>query len=281
MDRVIRIRAYAKINWSLNILGVRPDGYHELDMLMQSIGLYDELEFRLSSALTVTMDGEPADERNLVTRAALALRSETGTENGAQIRLTKHIPARAGLGGGSADCAAALLALNDLWGLHLPIETLYRLALGLGADVPFCLFGGMKLVRGIGEKLTPVPEAPLFHAALVTPGGGLSTGPVFRGWDEGGYGIPEIDMKALADALKRRDLKAAQALSFNALEAPAARLMPEIGDIMERFRSLGAPFTRMTGSGSTVFAAFDAESEAKKAAEKVPGAVYAPILGKK
>lgn len=271
----VTIQAHAKINWSLNILALREDGYHELDMLMQSLELHDELVFENARWTSLTVDGQPlpVGGRNLVIKAANALNEYMGQRNGARIQLKKHIPIRAGLGGGSADCAATLVALNQLWNLRLPMSTLMEIGRKLGADVPFCLAGGLARVEGIGEKLTPVPGAPGIPLAMVTPGGGLSTPAVFKAWDEGSYPIVQKDMGALADALIRGDLDRAQALSHNSLEAPAIRLMPEIGEMIDVFRSRGARMVRMTGSGSTVFAAFDTMEQARAAAAGIPGAI--------
>jgi len=269
------VKAHAKINWSLNILALRDDGYHELDMLMQSLELCDDLTFENARWLTLTVDGQklPVGGRNLIIRAANALNEASGQRRGARIQLKKRIPQRAGLGGGSADCAAALLALNELWQLHYPLSRLMEIGRTLGADVPFCLMGGLARVGGIGEQLTPVANAPAFPLAMVTPGGGLSTPAVFKAWDEGGYPIVPMDADALADALTKGELDRAKALSYNALEAPAIRLMPEIGEILRTFDSLGARMTRMTGSGSTVFAVFDTDEQAEAAARQVPGAI--------
>ena len=271
----ISLAAHAKINWSLNILALRPDGYHELDMLMQSLELHDELIFESARWLTLSVNGQPlpVGGRNLIIRAANALIEATGERHGARIQLKKHIPIRAGLGGGSADCAMTLLALNRLWNLHLPMDKLMDIGRSLGADVPFCMTGGLARVQGVGEKLSPLPGAPSIPLAMVTPGGGLSTPAVFKAWDEGQYPIVPMDVPALADALVRRDLESAQALSFNALEPPAIRLMPEIERIMRDFGNLGARMVRMTGSGSTVFAAFDTFEQASAAAAQVPGAI--------
>ena len=269
------VKAHAKINWALNILGIRPNGYHELDMLMQSIELCDEMTIQESDTLSLSVDGGPyaLDERNLVVRAARVLNACAGTAHGARISLVKHIPARAGMGGGSADCAAALVALNRLWGLGLSMEKLLEIGLSLGADVPFCLTGGLARVSGIGETIEPAPCAPAIPLAMVTPGGGLSTQDVFGAWDTGGYPVSEHSMSALAEAVMAQDLEKIGALAFNALEAPAVRMMPEIGQAMDAFRALGAGTVFMTGSGSTVVAAFESEAQARLAAAQVDGAV--------
>ncbi len=271
----LKLTARAKINWSLAITGERPNGYHDLDMLMQHIDLADEICLERAQVLSLTVNGQrlPTDGRNLVIRAAEALSEFSGRRLGARIRLKKRIPARAGLGGGSADCAAALLGLNELWNLRLPLNLLMQIGLKLGADVPFCLQGGFANARGVGEILAPIASAPRTHLALVTPGGGLSTPQVFKAWSAGGFKPREIDSAALAEALIAGDFERAQLLSRNDLEAPAIELMPEIGQCMQIFREAGARYVRMSGSGSSVFAVFDSEESAKAAAQRIPGAI--------
>ena len=152
------LHAYAKINWALDTVGLRDDGYHLLDTIMQSISLHDDITIEPDSRLFLSVADAPhvpCDESNLILRAAEALRRHTGTAAGARITLRKRIPVGAGLGGGSTDAAAVLRALNDMWGLGLPEETLYEIGLSLGADVPFCLHGGLCRAQGIGEILTP------------------------------------------------------------------------------------------------------------------------------
>ena len=277
----LTVHAYAKINWSLSICGERPNGYHDLDMLMQHIELSDELCFENARWLTLQVNGNraPSGGSNLVLKAANALNDALGKRMGARITLKKNIPSRAGLGGGSADCAAALLALNQLWNLRLPLRTLMQIGLKLGADVPYCLQKGLCRVEGVGEIITPIAASPVIPLAMVTPGGGLSTPAVFQAWNAGGYPLTQVDNQALAQALNAGELAAAQTLSRNDLEAPAIGLMPEIGEIMERFRSLGASFVRMTGSGSTVFAAFESDEAAMHAARQVPGAIFTRTIG--
>ena len=265
--------ARAKINWSLNITGQRGDGYHLLDMLMQRVALHDTLTVEPDAALSLCVDGVPAGEENLVLRAAAALNRHAGTRRGARLALTKRIPARAGLGGGSADCATALRALNDLWALGLADEALLEIGLSLGADVPFCLTGGLARVRGIGEKIDPVPDAPRIPLALVVPGGGLSTGAVFSLWDRGGFPDVNLDNRALASAVTARQLHEIDRLCANALTAPAVSLMPGIGGMIDRMKTLGAGAAFMTGSGSGVVGAFDTVEMARRAAQDLPGAI--------
>ena len=272
-------RANAKINWALDILGRRADGYHMMNMVMQSVALCDELSIEPAPALSLSVDGAPAGEDNLVMRAALALRRHTGTNLGANMALTKRIPAQAGLGGGSADCAAALKALNEMWGLGLDRARLLEIGASLGADVPFCLTGGLARVSGIGEVIAPVQCGPEIPLALVRPGGGLSTAAVFGLWDGGGFPATPFDAGALTDALVRRDSPAVGRLCVNALTAPAVRLLPEIGRALDKLRRLGAFAAFMTGSGSTVVGAFGDDAAAQAAARAFPDAVATCTLG--
>ena len=270
--------AHAKINWALNITGRRADGYHLLDMLMQTIELHDTLGIEPADGLSLTVDGVPAGEENLVLRAATALNRHAGTRRGARLALSKRVPARAGLGGGSADCAAALRALNGLWELGLTDDRLQEIGLGLGADVPFCLTGGLAVVRGIGEDIVPVPKPPRIPLVLVVPGGGLSTGAVFSLWDRGGFPDVALDTLALADAVAAQRFSDIDRLNANALTAPAVSLMPEIGQLIDRMRALGAGAAFMTGSGSAVVGAFETPEAARKAAKDLPGAIMTNTL---
>ena len=273
--------ARAKINWALRIVGRREDGFHELDMLMQSLELCDELALENARFLSLSVDGAklPVGEKNLVVRAANALNDFTGQRNGARIRLTKRIPMRAGLGGGSADCAAALIGLNRLWNLRLPRPRLMEIGAALGADVPFCLMGGMARAEGVGERLTPMEGTPRIPLALARVGDGLSTPAVYARYDEFPREKPPADIPRLAKALAEGDLAQADLLSVNSLEAPAIELMPEIGDVMRAMRDFGARAVRMTGSGSTVFGAFDSEEAARAAAEAIPGGIFTRTAG--
>ena len=277
---MLQIKAHAKINWALNIVGRRSDGYHLLDMVMQTIGLHDDIAFEDAPEITLSVDGEiPGDaDKNLAVRAARALNARAGTSHGVHIALKKRIPARAGLGGGSADCAATLRALNALWGLHLSDAALMDIGATLGADVPFCLSGGLCRVRGIGERIDPAPAAPEIPLVLVTPGGGLSTAEVFTLWDREGFPLVALDAPALIGAVSDRRFDDIDRLCANALTAPAIRLMPEIDGYIADMRRLGARAAFMTGSGSTVVGAFDDPETARRAADALPGAVLTHTL---
>ena len=270
--------ARAKINWALAVTGRRADGYHALDMLMQEISLCDEVYAEPSDRLELRVDGSdlPADESNLVLRAAMALREAAGCTAGARLRLVKRVPSQAGLGGGSADCAAVLRLLNGLWGLGLGDAELERIGLRLGADVPFCLRGGLCRVGGIGEELTPIWPAPQAHLVVVKPDGGVPTGAAFRLWDEGLRKNSVISLDNAQKALSNGDWDALGACAGNDLQPAAERIVPEIALAVARLRAEGALFAAMSGSGSAVFGVFPSAEEAKRAAGRIGrGAVCA------
>ncbi len=250
------LRAPAKINWTLNVTGVRPDGYHELDMLMQTVELHDRLELEEDERLTLSCDREdaPCDERNLVMRAARALQAACGCKRGARMRLAKRIPSQAGLGGGSSDCASALRGLNALWGLNLDEERLREIGLRLGADVPFCLTGGLCRARGLGEALTPLPSRSR-RVLLVKPAQGLSTPEVFHAFDR--LARPDsADNEAAARALALGDDELLARSARNMLTDAAISLCPEVRETLCALRELGASFCAMSGSGSACLALF-------------------------
>ncbi|MBQ3912499.1 MAG: 4-(cytidine 5'-diphospho)-2-C-methyl-D-erythritol kinase, partial [Lachnospiraceae bacterium] len=180
------VKAYAKINLGLDIVGLRDDGYHLVRMIMQTVGLSDVLEFTRTDDGRITIDsdvalGAPSD--NLIYKAIDLLRREEGIAHGMHVKLTKCIPVAAGLAGGSSDCAASLKAANELYGLGLSPERLAAYGVRLGADVPYCLMGGTAISEGIGEKLTPLPAAPQAYVLLVKPAFGISTKEAYGGYD--------------------------------------------------------------------------------------------------
>ncbi|MBQ8137135.1 MAG: 4-(cytidine 5'-diphospho)-2-C-methyl-D-erythritol kinase [Clostridia bacterium] len=261
----------AKINWTLQICGKRADGYHTLDSIMQHISLYDTLNIEPAAALSLTVisdDGAvPTDEKNLVLRAAEALRR--GGDQGASITLTKRIPTGAGLGGGSADAAAALLALNALWGLRLPIQTLESLGCSLGADIPFCLHSQPMRVGGIGEILTPLDKpVPAMHLVLLKGSESLSTKTIYECFDEQ---PPITNGKTYADEWLGwiHSLHAdGQPITpaWNDLEPVSIRFAPAIQKAKDALYENGAVFAQMTGSGTAVFGVFADEKKAARCA---------------
>ncbi|MDO4387292.1 MAG: 4-(cytidine 5'-diphospho)-2-C-methyl-D-erythritol kinase [Clostridia bacterium] len=271
----ITVQARAKINWALDILSRREDGYHEMDMLMQKIALSDEIRFETARWTTLTVNGHLIANagKNLIVRAANLLNEYMGEKRGVRITLSKRIPVRAGLGGGSADCAAALMALNDLWGFKLPVKTLKKLALSLGADVPYCMENDFCRVRGIGEDVQTLENAPKIPLVVACVSPGLSTQAVFANFDEAGDSPLNVPMEKLCACLTASDFRAADEISGNALERAAIRLLPAVADTMERMRACGSLYTRMSGSGSAVFGVFETADKAREAAQKIEGAI--------
>jgi 4-diphosphocytidyl-2-C-methyl-D-erythritol kinase len=252
---IVSVRAPAKVNLFLELLGKRPDGYHEIATLMVAVNLYDTLEFaeEPSGQLVLTCDhpGLSTGPDNLVRRAADLLRRRTGCDRGARIHLIKRIPMAAGLAGGSSDAAAALAGLNLLWNLGLSAAELGRLAADAGSDTAFFFATPAAWCTGRGELVSPAPVARPLHFLLVCPATGLSTAAVYRGAT-----IPEqpVAGDAIRRALARGDAAAVGGLLHNRLQAPAERLCPAVAELTERLARLRPAGVRMSGSGSSLFA---------------------------
>ncbi len=276
----ITVAAPAKINLYLHLLGRRDDGYHLLDSLIVFLGLADTVSVSLADGLSLGLSGPAAYSLegtgalegtgdNLVLDAARALAEAGGCRAGAAIELTKRVPVAAGLGGGSADAAAALLALSSLWGLEIPAQELADIALGLGADVPVCLDSRPAFVGGIGEALEPAPELPPAWVLLVNPGKALATKVVFAAHG-GGFTRPGRFTASFEDA---GALASALAPLGNDLTAAASALAPGIGDVLEAIEtSPGCLLARMSGSGATCFGLYNDEAGATAAAGAIRSA---------
>jgi 4-diphosphocytidyl-2-C-methyl-D-erythritol kinase len=274
----MEIQARAKINWTLDVAGRRPDGYHLLDMLMQPLALHDTLRIEPSDGLSMRIEGADslsADENNLVLRAAKALRESANITAGAEITLVKRIPMGAGLGGGSADAAAALKGLNKLWGIGLDLPALCRIGERLGADIPFCLHDAPRRAQGIGENLTPI-ESGVFPLILLQPCAALSTKEVFTAYHASAEIVPADTEKALA-ALEAGDLNALRACGGNVLESASIPLRPQIAEAKEALYRSGAAFAQMTGSGSVVFGAYATAEQAQRAYDMLKDR-YSPCI---
>ena len=264
--------ARAKVNLWLNVVGRRADGYHLLDSLVVFTDLADTLEVGPSGGLSLTLEGPEAagiagEADNLVLRAARLLADRAGVSPRAALRLAKHIPVAAGLGGGSADAAAALRGLVELWRVAMPEEELFDLAAELGADVPMCLAGRAALASGVGEILRPAPPLPSCAILLVNPGTPLATPEVFAA-RRGAFSVANPapsswpDLATLAAVLSARG---------NDLTDAAISLSPAIADVLDALRRThGARYAAMSGSGATCFALYDTVEAAGRAATHLP-----------
>ena len=265
MDMIVE--ACGKINWSLDITGLREDGYHLMDMVMQPVSLADTVRLEKAGSLSLSTSGRPllkADEKHLAFRAARLLKEATGYSGGAAISVHKRIPVGAGMGGGSADAAAVLLGLNRLWQTGLSLPDLEKLGLSLGADVPFCLRGGLTRTRGIGERMENHPCGRLYPLVIVQPCRGLSTRDVFQAWHAEGD-QPRPDTERVLSALEAGDMIPLRKALGNVLQPVSVRMRPEIGKAIARLRDAGAGAALMTGSGSAVFGVFQTPAKARAA----------------
>ena len=256
MMRKVQQKAYAKINLSLDILGKREDGYHLVRMVMQTIGLSDDLTFetgdRECPSMEISLEADSGEiscgDDNLIIRAVRRMEKEFGIRKDLKITLKKRIPVAAGMAGGSTDAAAALRAVR------------------LGADIPYCVTGGTQLSEGIGEILTVLPDAPQCGLVICKPSFGVSTAEVYRKYD--GLGpVRHPDIDAQIGAIERGDLWGMAEQCVNVLEEVTGAMYPEIGEIERFFESRGAVVSRMSGSGPTVFSVFTDSEQADKAAE--------------
>ena len=249
----MELNAAAKVNLALEILSRRPDGYHEIATVMQTVDLSDRLVLEEADSLEVrtSAPGVPSDERNLAYRAAAALRQAAGIEYGARITLDKRIPVAAGLGGGSTDAAATLVGLNRLWGLRWPVERLEELAVGLGMDVPFFLRGGAAMATGRGERLRPLSGAAL-ALVLVNPRFAVSTADMYGRVTPSMYSDGGRARDAASALETRRSSRVARTL-YNGLEVAARAAYPQIGHMQAALVAAGALGAAMSGSGPTVF----------------------------
>ena len=263
--------ARAKVNLWLNVVGRRADGYHLLESLIAFTELADEIAAAPSDRLALAVEGPLApaltgEADNLVLKAARLLADRAGVAPRAALRLTKRIPVAAGLGGGSADAAATVRALVDLWRVALPVEELFDLAARLGADVPMCLAGRAALVSGVGERLAPAPPLPPCAILLVNPGVALSTPDVFAN-RRGAFSEPHpvrpwTDLAGFAAALAERG---------NDLTDSAIAFRPTGAEVLAFLRrSDGALYAAMSGSGATCFALYESEELARRAGARVP-----------
>lgn len=263
-------KAYAKVNLVLDVLRRRQDGYHDVRMVMQNLDLYDVLTFRVSDAeerrivITSNHSDIPTDSRNLVYRAIDLMFDTYGIDAGIEVYIEKNIPVEAGMAGGSTDCAAALHAVNELFGLGADISALMELGVKLGADVPYCVMGRTALSEGIGEVLTPVAPLPDCTVLVAKPPVNVSTRMVYENLHlDALKRHPDVD--GMLGALAAGDIERISACMENVLETVTVKLYPEIERLKALMRERGARNAIMSGSGPTVFGIFDDRKLAEQA----------------
>lgn len=249
-------KAPAKINLSLDVLYKRPDGYHEVEMIMTTIDLADRIELTTLPRDEIRIQSlnryVPNDRRNLAYQAANLMKEKFDIKKGVLIVIDKVIPVAAGLAGGSSDAAATLRGLNKLWNLGLTLEELAELGAEIGSDVPFCVYGGTALAKGRGEKITELPPPPPCWVVLAKPDIGVSTADIYSRLDVGMITHP--DTKAMMQAIINQDYEGICKNAGNVLEEVTLKLYPQVASIKEHMLRFGADAALMSGSGPTVYA---------------------------
>lgn len=248
-------KAPAKINLSLDVLHKRPDGFHEVKMIMTTIDLADRVELVELPEDTIQIISHnrfvPDDQRNLAYQAALLLKKRYGVKKGVSIAITKVIPVAAGLAGGSSDAAAALRGLNRLWKLGLSLDELAELGAEIGSDVSFCVYGGTALATGRGEKIQHIDTPPHCWVVLAKPTIGVSTADVYRNLKLDSVKHPDVD--GMVEGIKEQDFDKICGLLGNVLEDVTLNMYPEVANIKDQMKRFGADAVLMSGSGPTVF----------------------------
>ncbi|MEE1313209.1 MAG: 4-(cytidine 5'-diphospho)-2-C-methyl-D-erythritol kinase [Lachnospiraceae bacterium] len=266
----LQLRAYGKINLGLDVVRKREDGYHELRMIMQTVGLFDGLTMRVipkdEIRLTTNLSFLPTNKNNLIYKAIAMLKEEFQIKEGVEVKLDKRIPVAAGMAGGSSNAAAALVGMNRLFQLGLSKKQLMEYGVKLGADVPYCIMRGTALSEGIGEILTPLPPMPVCYILLAKPGISVSTKYVYQNLkvDELEH-HPDID--GIVSAIKSGDLKGITDRLENVLETVTVKDYPIIEEVKQYMVQQGAMNALMSGSGPTIFGIFKERAVAKKALE--------------
>lgn len=262
-------RAYAKINLGLDVLRRRPDGYHEVKMVMQTVDIYDDLFLEKAEKPGVELQIEgselTAGKDNLICRAAELFMEEKGIAGGVKIRLVKRIPIAAGMAGGSSDAAATLRGMNELWETGCSAQELQKLGVRLGADIPYCVVGGTMLSEGIGEILTPLPAPPECVLLIAKPEISVSTKFVYENLHADTLkSHPDID--GMVEAIRRGQLEGITERMGNVLETVTTKTYPVIEEIKTVMKEKGAENALMSGSGPTVFGIFGQKEQAEAAA---------------
>lgn len=270
----LSLKAYGKINLGLDVLRRREDGYHEVKMIMQTVGIYDKIDLIQKDEPGIEVETNlyylPCNENNLVYKAAHMLIEEFGIRKGLKIKLKKFIPVAAGMAGGSSDAAAVLFGVNKMFDLGLTMEELKERGVKIGADVPYCIMRGTALSEGIGEILTPLPPMPQCQVLIAKPGVSVSTKFVYENLH-----VNELkkeqhpDIDGMVEAIRRGDLYGVAEKFGNVLETVTEKEYPVIGEIKDKMKEMGAVNALMSGSGPTVFGLFVSPSAAEAAYEEL------------
>lgn len=268
----LRLKAYGKINLALDVLGKRENGYHEVRMIMQTVGLHDSIDLYRTREPGIRIETNlfylPNNEQNLAYKAAKLLMDEFGIRQGVSINLRKFIPVSAGMAGGSTDAASVLFGVNKMFGLGLSTRDLMKRGVTLGADIPYCLMRGTALSEGIGEELSPLPPMPQCQVLIAKPGISVSTRNVYESLDAmelKAWEHPDID--GMVEAIHRRNLLEIAGKFGNVLELVTGKKYPVIAQIEQVMKNYGAINAMMSGSGPTVFGLFTNPRAAQEAYE--------------
>ena len=268
MDNSIVLKSYGKINLGLDVLRRREDGYHEVRMIMQTVGLYDLLTMKKIKddkiQMTCNLTFLPTDERNLVYKAVKLMKDKYHIKDGVEINLNKRIPVAAGMAGGSSNCAAALKGMNQLFDLGLSIDELCEIGVTLGADVPYCIMRGTVLAEGIGEELSVLPAMPKCTVLIAKPPISVSTKMVYEALDSKEI-VEHPDIDGILEGLRKGDLHKVADSMGNVLEDVTIPMHPVIADIKQAMQDCGAIGAMMSGSGPTVFGLFENRASAREA----------------
>jgi len=267
-------KAQAKINLTLDVLHKRPDGYHEVEMVMQTVDLSDHLTFTATEEDSITLSCTapyiPLDPRNLVWQAAKLMKDTYNIRQGVKIHIEKRIPVAAGLAGGSSDAAATLRGLNRVFGLGLSLDELAELGAKIGSDVPFCMYGGTAIARGRGEQIEQLPRATPTWVVLVKPPIAVSTADVY-GRLRADAITDHPDLNGMVEALTTGDVKNISAKLGNVLEAVTFEMYPEVEKLKHQLLKFGASGALMSGSGPTLFALVEREAKAVRICNALRG----------
>lgn len=271
MDK-LELKAYGKINLGLDVIRKRPDGYHDLDMIMQMVDVYDDVILTKTENCGIVVKTDTAvlsnGKDNLAYMAAKTLMDEFDIHQGIEIQIHKRIPIAGGMAGGSSDCATTMIGVNQMFDLGLTKEALMERGVKLGADVPYCILGGTAIARGIGEILTPLPTPPQCHVIIAKPPVSVSTAFVY-----GHIRPDEItkrpDIEGMVSAIRNQDLYQLAELLYNVMEDVTVPEYPVVRDMKEVMLANGALNAIMSGSGPTVFGLYDDKEKAEKTVEEL------------